>query len=90
MKNRKARKNGIIPVNISFKENEIELLEYADNQGGFSKYVKELIRKDMNKTTEVNLDDLKALLTSIGNVTPKEEKTVSKAKINKILGLKKK
>jgi hypothetical protein len=47
MKIRKPRKDGRYIINVSFMDNELDLIEWADSQGSFSNYVKQLIRDDM-------------------------------------------
>jgi hypothetical protein len=47
MKTRKPRKDGRYIINVSFMDNELDLIEWADSQGSFSNYVKQLIREDM-------------------------------------------
>lgn len=49
MKNRKPRSDGSYIVNVSFTENQVSLLSWADRHGNFSNYVKGLIEADMNK-----------------------------------------
>lgn len=38
-------------------KHEVELMEYAENQGKFSRYVKRLINDDMNKKLENKNDN---------------------------------
>lgn len=55
---------------LSFKANEVNLLEYAENQaGGFSYYIKELIRKDMQggNVPPVSNIDIETLLKIMAN-----------------------
>ncbi len=53
---------------VSFKANEMHLLEYAEQHGGFSYYVKELIKRDMQGKQEntdnpaVSMEEIKKLL----------------------------
>lgn len=47
MKTRKPRKDGRYIINVSFLSDELNLIEWADSQGSFSNYVKQLIREDM-------------------------------------------
>lgn len=48
-KERVPLKSGRYVVNVSFKADEKDLLDYADSNGSFSDYVKRLIVEDMKK-----------------------------------------
>lgn len=51
IKKRKPKSDGRIVVNVSFTEAEYQLLNYADEHGNFSQYVKRLIYEDF-KTSQ--------------------------------------
>ena len=78
-KKRKPRKDGIYIVNVSFKEEELNLLEFADAHGSFTSYVKRLILEDKKRTEDKNAielllknNDLIKLLTANKEITATE------------------
>lgn len=50
---------------ISFKDDEIKLLEHSDNQGNFSEYIKRLIKEDMEKGFKFTKDQEAAIIELI-------------------------
>lgn len=92
MKQRKPRKDGRYSINLSFTEQETDLIEHVDKRGNFSSYVKYLIRKDMEGSGANALDLIQGLLKDNlqkgKQEQPPEEPQKPKAnkgKINKIL-----
>lgn len=85
MKKRKPRADGRYSINLSFTENEVDLIDYVDSKGNFSSYVKYLIRKDMQGANNIPLDLIQGLLKN--NIQNKEieqkEKKEEKPKPNK-------
>lgn len=71
MKKRKPRSDGRYSINISFTENEVDLIEHVDERGNFSSYVKYLIRKDMQGANNIPLDLIQGLLKN--NIQNKNE-----------------
>lgn len=47
IKDRKPKKDGRVVINVSFTENEYDLINHVDKKGNFSQYVKRLILNDM-------------------------------------------
>ena len=62
---------------IHFGEDDKELLEHAEAQGNFSKYVRELIRRDMLGEAPPNVEELVKRLVAQYTSTPpqKQQKT---------------
>jgi guanylate kinase len=60
---------------VSFKDDEKELLEYAEEQGNFSEYVKTLIKNDKEKGFKFTKEQEKAIVEIIKKYAPgvKEE-----------------
>ena len=88
MKKRKPRKDGRYSINLSFTEQETDLIAHVDERGNFSAYVKYLIRKDMEGSGANALDLIQGLLKD--NIQkgkqeqPAEEPQKPKANISKI------
>jgi len=60
---------------VSFKNDEDKILKYAEGQGNFSEYVKQLIKNDMEKGFKFTKDQEKAIVEIIKKYAPgvKEE-----------------
>lgn len=55
---------------VSFKDDERELLEYAEGQGNFSEYVKMLIKNDKEKGFKFTKEQEKAIVEIIKKYAP--------------------
>lgn len=58
---------------IHFGEDDKELLEHAEAQGNFSKYVRELIRRDMLGEAPPNVEELVKRLVAQYTSTPSQK-----------------
>lgn len=76
---------------MSFKSTEKDLLDHADSQGGFSEYVKRLIRNDVNNAqsslTLEQIEFIKTLLLPPQNNNVKQDNNIKVADKNKALNL---
>lgn len=96
IKKRKPKDDGRIVINVSFTENEYDLINHVDMRGNFSQYVKRLILNDMNNQNipQANGDTVGLLLKLLQNSQapaltpiPEPEPEQPKADINKIQGV---
>lgn len=63
IKDRKAKKDGRIVINVSFTEHEYDLINHVDKKGNFSQYIKRLILNDMTgQGQSLNNTDLMTML----------------------------
>lgn len=64
IKERKAKADGRITINVSFTPNEYDLINHVDkNSNNFSQYLKDLIVADMNNTAPaVTLERINKLI----------------------------
>lgn len=85
MKKRKPRADGRYSINLSFTEQETDLIEHVDNRGNFSSYVKYLIRKDMEGSGANALDLIQGLLKDNIQKSKQEQppEKPQKPKVNK-------
>ena len=79
-KERVPLKSGRYVVNVSFKENQKEILDYADSKGSFSEYVKRLIIEDMerNNNPSESLDMTETMKQLFNNMLLQMQNTVDK------------